>query len=268
MPKHDWAVVLGASSGVGAAIATALAEQQGFNIFAVHRGNHPDGAARVHHAVERAGRRCEMWVHDAGNAAAAEAGVAEFARRLGGARVRVLVYSVASCSVGTLTGPDALAPRQIEASFDRMAHGFVYWIAALQQAQLLAPNARLIGLTNIMTEVVIRGTALVAASKAALHQYVRHLARELGPQGHRVNLLKFGYVATPAVVATFPSPEAQASLERTMRRSTPAHQLTDPQEVADAVAWLTSEAADRFNGAEIDFTGAESQGFFDALIYP
>ena len=52
-----WAVILGCSSGTGAAIARQLAVDPGLNLFGVHRGKHPDGAIAVERAAEAAGRR-------------------------------------------------------------------------------------------------------------------------------------------------------------------------------------------------------------------
>lgn len=262
-----WAVVLGASSGVGAAIATSLA-REGYDIFGVHRGNWPEDAAEVEAAVTAAGRRCHFWLADAGSAEAAAEGASRLREVVGVQGVGFFVHSLACACVGRLAvGPEPLHPRQLQRTFDRMAHSFVYWAQALYQGGLLAPGGRLLGLSNLMTEEVVRGAAAIAATKAALEMYVRHLAAELGPLGHRTNLLKFSFVPTAAARRTFPG-EAIDRLSAVMTRSTPAGRLCQPEEVAKVVTFLASPAADWFNGATIDFTGAESQSFFDALVYP
>jgi NAD(P)-dependent dehydrogenase (short-subunit alcohol dehydrogenase family) len=147
-----------------------------------------------------------------------------------------------------------------------MAHSFVYWAAELVRLDLLAPGARLIGLTNPMTEAVVRNAALVSASKAALECYVRHLAVELGPLGHRVNLVKFGLVVTEAVRRTFPG-EAVDRLDAVVRSMTPARRLCTIEEVAELVGFLAGPHGRWFNGAVIDFTGGESLAMFDQLVY-
>ncbi len=166
-----------------------------------------------------------------------------------------------------MIGDEPLHPRQLQRTFDRMAHSFVYWAQALHQGGLLAPGARLLGLSNLMADEVIRGAAAIAATKAALEMYVRHLALELGPLGHRVNLLKFGFVPTAAAQRTFPGD----SLERLRGRDDPGHAGRTPLRSGGRRPprrFLASPAADWFNGATIDFTGAESQSFFDALVFP
>ena len=109
------------------------------------------------------------------------------------------------------TRGDAFTPRQGEKTFDYLAHSFAYWGRALYELDLLAPGARLLGLTNVLHDSLLNDTGLVAAAKAALQMYVRHLAMELGPLGHRVNLLKFGTIITPTV-RTVMGPEAVARL--------------------------------------------------------
>ncbi|MCB9523661.1 MAG: SDR family oxidoreductase [Myxococcales bacterium] len=271
MSAHgQWAVVLGASAGVGARIAEALAADPGLNVFAIHRGNWPEGAAQVRRAVNALGREYVEWRADGGTADAPAEGVGRMQAALGAdGKVAVLVHSLASASVGALVcGDPPLHPKQYAATFARMAHSFPWWVQALHAAELLAPQgARLLALGNIMPDVVVRQTPLIAASKAALHQYVRHLAFELGPQGHRVNLVDFSFVPTPAAEATF-GPERLARLTAVMRRGTPADRLMDPAALGRLVSTLVGPAGEWFNGARIDFTGGESQSFFDALLSP
>lgn len=72
---------------------------------------------------------------------------------------------------------------------------------------------------------------------------------ELGPLGHRVNLLQYGVVLTPAVERTFD--DHVEKLERITARIS-----------------LAGEDGGWFNGAVIDVTGGEFQSLYDALILP
>ena len=104
----------------------------------------------------------------------------------------------------------------------------------------LAPEAQLLGLSNPLVDSLVRNGGLITATKAALEVYVRHLAWELGPRGHRVNLLKFGAVVTPAMNQTF-SGEAGDELQRVLPRVIPAGRVCTVEEVARFIAVQTHD---------------------------
>lgn len=268
MSDARWAVILGASCGTGAAIARAVSRDPGLHVFGMHRGNHPDGALAVARDVEAAGRRAHLLRADAGTPEGAAGGAEALLDAAGPRSVRLFVHSIANASIGRLASGDAaqLHPKQFQKTLDAMASSFVYWVQELLARDLLAPGARLLGLSNPMVDTVVRDTALIAASKAALEIYVRHLAHELGPRGHRVNLLKFGAVISPALKRTFGA--RLGALHGTLRRVIPAGRTATLEEVARMVSLLAGDAGAWFNGATIDFTGGESQALMDALLSP
>ena len=265
----QWALILGASSGTGAAIAEAVARKPGLDVFGVHRGRYADSAAHMEQAVRDAGHRVELWQADASTSEAAEAGAAALLRVAGPRSVKLFVHSIAGASVGRFLSPgeDRLHARRIRRTFDTMAHSFVYWTQALVAADLLAPEARLLGLQNPLDVTHLSNTGLISASKAALEMYVRHLAVELGPLGHRVNLLKFGTVMTPALRHVY-TPEALARLEAMHSRMNPAGRMCTVEEVARFVTVLAGEDAAWFNGATIDFSGGMTLRLMDLVLNP
>lgn len=262
-----WALVLGASCGTGGAIARALAHDPGYHIFGIHRGNHPEDAEEVRQSVIASGRKIHFRIGDAGTIEGVLGGADELQAVAGEHSIGMVVHSLANASVGRLVsgGPDQVNPRQVFKTFESMAHSFVFWTQELFKRKMLAPGAHILGLTNWMTDSVLPGAGVIAASKEALGVYARHMARELGPHGYRVNLLKFGGVFTPAVEKTF----GEARLERLRRvlgRLATSHNISTCDEVARFVSVLAGDASARFNGATIDFTGGESQGFFDVIM--
>lgn len=261
-----WAVILGASCGTGAAIARAVARDPGFDIFGAHRGHHPEKAEALATFVRGLQRNIHLRQADAGTAESAARGTDELLRVAGPRSVKLFVHSIANASIGGLTREEGhrLTPCQIQKTLESMASSFVYWAQELVSKDLLAPRAHLLGLSNPMPDVIARDTAAIGAAKAALEVYVRHLARELGPRGHRVNLLKFGAIVTPAMARTLGG--RLPALERALHDAIPAQRLCTLDEVGRFVAVLAGEDAAWFNGATIDFTGGESQGLFDALI--
>lgn len=265
--QEQWSLVLGVSSGVGTAIARSLLRNPGLNLFGVHRGNHPDGAAEVQRAAVEAGRRAAFHVADGGTYEGAFRGAEEVLAVAGKRRVRMFVHSMASGSVAHLAGPKPVHPKQIAKTFDVMAHSFLYWTQALLHYELLAPGARLLGLTNPCAESLLHNTGIISAAKGALEVYVRHLAFELGPRGYRVNLLKFGAVPTTALRHIFKD-DAWRHMEEVHARMIPAGRMCSVEEVGRFVSVLADDAAGWFNGATIDFTGGQAQSTYNAVMFP
>jgi NAD(P)-dependent dehydrogenase (short-subunit alcohol dehydrogenase family) len=264
-----WAVILGVSSGTGAAIAREVSRTSNLHVFGAHRGHFPDEADRVAEAVRRAG--CEIIFHlgDAGTADGAREGVAALRAAAGPRSVALMVHALAGASLGHFlpTRGDAFHPKQFEKTFNCMAHSFAYWAQALYENDLLAPGSRLLGLTNVLHESLLHNCGLVAAAKAALEMYVRHLALELGPHGHRVNLLKFGTVVTPAL-RTVLGPDAMQRLDDAHREMIPAGRMCTLEEVADFVAVLLRDECAWLNGATIDFSGGMTLRLLDLILRP
>ena len=263
-----WALILGATSGAGAAIAKSLARQPGLNIMGFHRGNHPEGVAEVTAAVEAAGREIHWVVADAGKPERLTE-LADLVReRVGPRGVHIMIHSIANASVGYLASGEAstwIHPKQIRKTFDSMAHSFVYWTQELLRRDLLGPGARLLALDNAINESLLGNLSVIAASKAALETYVRHLALELGPRGYRVNALKFGTVESAALQWIFPS-EVWDRVKAVHDRMFPARRMNTMDEVAALVSVLADESGYWFNSAVIDFTGGQMHAVYQTLM--
>ena len=249
--------------GSGAAIARALALDPGLSVFGIHRGNHADEAEAVRRDVEAAGRRCHLFVGEAGTADATAVACEELARVCGPGSVKLLLHSIANASVGRFVGDRRFEGWQFTKTFDAMAHSFVYWTQELVARDLLASGARLLGLTNPLTVTPLTGCGMIAAAKSALETYVRYLAIELGPLGHRVNVLNFGAAETTAARVAL---NGLKPLRPIIEAATPAGRLVTLEEVARFVSVLAGDAGAWFNGAVIDFTGGEPFGYYDAAV--
>lgn len=268
--KHDtrWALILGATSGAGAAISKALAESPGLNIVGLHRGNHPEGVAEVDEAVKAAGREIHWIVADAGKPELIAEEADAIREIVGEQGVHILVHSIANASVGFLvTGPQDkwIHPKQVSKTFDSMAHSFLYWTQALLRRDMLAPGARILALDNAINESLLGNLSVIAASKSALETYVRHLALELGPRGYRVNALKFGTVESAALQWIFPS-EVWDRVKAVHDRMFPAGRMNTMEEVASFVSVLADEPGYWFNSAVIDFTGGQMHAVYQTLM--
>jgi NAD(P)-dependent dehydrogenase (short-subunit alcohol dehydrogenase family) len=110
-------------------------------------------------------------------------------------------------------------------------------------------------------------TAAYAASKAAVRSLARSLATELALRKIRVNTVVPGATRTPIWDASGPTAEAMTALEARMARSMPLGRMVEPQEIAQAVLFLASDASAMITGSEIVVDGGMTQSPFGAPIY-
>ena len=265
---RPWAIVIGVSSGTGAAIARAVTARSGLNLFGMHRGNYEASAKALVDDVVAVGARAEILRGDAGTPDGVASGIARLEEVAGPRSVRLFVHALADASIGSfVNGPGApFHPKQFEKTFQVMAHSFVYWAQQLVARDLLADGACLLALTNPFVESVCGGFGMVAAAKAALDTYVRYLAFELGPKGFRVNVIKFGLVETPAVRRAF-SDAAWARVVRRIGAVTPYRTISTTEEVARFVTHLAHDDTRWLNGASIDLTGGQAQSCLHYVMH-
>ena len=130
--------------------------------------------------------------------------------------------------------------------------------ALLSLARALAPEMRegssFVGISSLGSTRVLENYVLVGVSKAALEAVVRYLAVELAPRGIRVNAVSAGVVETGAL-EHFPNREEMIS---SGLKRTPAGRLVEPRDVADAVCFLCSDAAEMVRGQTLVVDGGFS----------
>ena len=264
--ERQWALVLGGTSGSGKAISLALMEEPGLDVFTVHRGNHPGGVAEVEARAAELGRRYEQRVGDAGKEELIAAAADRIAEIVPPRSIQIFVHSIANASIGYLArGPQLLHRKQVEKTFNSMAHSFVYWTRALLERDLLAEGGRVLALTNAIKDSTLANLSAIAAAKAALEMYVKYLAAELGPQGYKVNALKFGTVESTALRWIFPD-DIWEEVKETHHRMHHAQRMGSVQEVGAFVSVLAGDAGAWFNGAVIDFTGGQMNSVYQLLM--
>ena len=262
-----WALILGASSGFGAATARELAAA-GHDIVGVHLDRR-SGMAAVEALVAdlaATGREVRFFNQNAADDGARRAMVGEIGALLGerGGRVDVFVHSLAFGTLRPLAATEArpVSRSQLEMTLDVMAHSLVYWVQDLLAADLLRigppgggpGGARVFAMTSSGSHLALPEYGPVAAAKAALESYVRQLCLELAPHGIAVNALMAGVTRTPALEKI---PRHGEIMARAATQN-PHGRLTLPEDVARAIVALSRPEAYWINGNTIRVDGGES----------
>jgi enoyl-[acyl-carrier protein] reductase III len=261
MAPHDlkgkWALILGASSGFGAATALELAKY-GVNIIGLHldRGPALEAVQQLVAQIASCGVRVHYKNENIANAEKRRETIAQIKEWVGQAKLHLVMHSVAFGSLQPFIGPDPehqLTQAQMEMTLDVMANSLVYWIQDLWHAGLLGKGSRVFSMTSAGSEEVFRTYGAVSAAKSALESHTRQLALELGRHGVMVNCIMAGVTDTPAL-RKIPGNEEIVSIA--LRRN-PTGRLTTPQDIAVTIRALCDPEIERINGAVIVVDGGE-----------
>jgi enoyl-[acyl-carrier protein] reductase III len=255
-----WALILGASSGFGGAVALELAKH-GYNIFGIHldRQITMPNVTHLIRRIEHTKQHAVFFNINAADAIKRNEVLDEITERLHGhekGSVKVLVHSLA---FGTLkpfiakSQNNCISQAQMEMTLDVMANSLIYWTQGLIFRNLLAEGGRIFTLTSAGSHSVIPSYGAVSAAKAALESHTRQLAYELAPMNVTANAIMAGVTDTPALQKI---PGSKNMIDST-RLKNPRGRLTEPEDVAKAVLMLCSEDSGWISGNIIGVDGAE-----------
>lgn len=270
--RERWALVLGASSGFGAAASLAWA-RAGFNVIGVHldlRGTIASAHA-VRDEIASLGREVLFFNVNAGDdekrAEVVAAVTARFAeRRAAGAQpyIGALLHSLAFGTtlpyIPTPDRPKTITRKQLEMTLDVMAHSLLYWVRDVHEAGLLANGSRIYAMTSEGAMLAVPTYGAVSTAKAALEAHVRQLALELMPEGITVNAIRAGVTDTAALRRI---PGWEKLVAASMARN-PGRRMTRPEDVADALVVLATPNTHWMTGNVIGIDGGEVMGSLES----
>lgn len=259
--SNSFALILGVSSGFGAAAAIELG-RRGMNIIGVHldRSSTLPEAERVRGEIEAHGVEARFFNVNAADAEKRGEVLNEIAAifsRREGAHLRLLLHSLAFGALRPFipSGSEkGLTKAQLEMTLDVMANSLVYWTQEIVELGLMKEGGRILALTSSGSRRVLPNYGAVSAAKSALESYCRQLAFELGPHGISANAVEAGVTDTPAL-RKIPGNDA---IIRDASRRNPRKRLTTPEEVARVIAMLATDGAGWINGTTIRADGGES----------
>jgi enoyl-[acyl-carrier protein] reductase III len=260
MAEQKWALVLGASSGFGAASSLALA-RNGFHIAGVHldRRNTLTNAEKLVDAIRATGRQALFFNVNAADAERRSEVIRTCSERIGtegNAGIYLLLHSLAFGTLKPYINIDTkkrIKQADMNMTLDVMAHSLVYWVQELLDAGLLKRGAKIFAMTSAGSHSVWPTYGAVSAAKASLEAHVRQLAVELSHNGISVNALQAGVTDTPAARKI---PGSEYMLARALE-SNPGKRLTVPDDVAAIVSALSLCESTWMTGNVIKIDGGE-----------
>ena len=246
------ALVTGANSGIGEAVAIGLAKA-GADV-AINYVTHPEVAEEVAHTITKLGRRAITLKADVSRENEVEA-----------------MYAKAIAEFGTLHISISNAGLQRDSAFvDMTLEQWNTVIGVNLTGQFLCQRAaareflkrgvvpsvskaagKIICMSSVHQEIPWAGHVNYASSKGGIKMLMESMAQELGPHFVRVNAIGPGAIRTPINTAAWNTPDAYKSLMTLV----PYKRIGEPDDIAQAAVWLASDAADYVTGATLFVDG-------------
>ena len=253
---QDWALILGSSSGFGAATCRELANS-GIHIYGVHLDRRA-GMDKVNILIEDLKKTGVEVRFNNMNASDVEKRhmVVEELKAVGNLRIKILLHSLAFGSLKPIIDADAsnaLQQRQVEMTMDVMSNSILYWVQDLYHAGLLKKGSQIFAMTSSGGHRQWKSYGAISAAKASLESCCRQLAVELSRFGIAVNSIQAGVTDTPALRKI---PGNEDMVEKALHLN-PGKRLTIPEDVAKFIglvgrseeSWLTGNTI-RVDGGE------------------
>jgi decaprenylphospho-beta-D-erythro-pentofuranosid-2-ulose 2-reductase len=191
MTNYKRAIVVGASSGIGLALAEELA-RRGAQVALVARR-----AEALERAVQAIGpERAHAYVHDVTDRDAVPALFQQIAHDLGG--LDVIIYAAGIMPHAALAGYDTAQGAEVIAT---NLLGAFAWLNEAAARFARTRQGTIIGISSVAGDRGRRGNPAYAASKAGLTTYLEALRNRLAVKGVTVVTIKPGYVATPLLAS-------------------------------------------------------------------
>lgn len=237
------AFVTGGNGGIGSAVCLELA-RQGHTVVAGYFPPEKESAEAWQQEMQNNGVTIQLSAVDVSSFSDCERAVNDIADEFG--PVDILVNCAGITRDGTLKKmPEenwkAVMSTNLDSAFNVSRH--------VINGMLEKGWGRIINIASVNGQRGQFGQANYSAAKAGMHGFTMAVALETAAKGITVNTISPGYIST-AMTQAMPEEVLQSIIN-----SVPMRRMGEPEEIADAVAWLASEANAYTTGANIPVNG-------------
>lgn len=252
------ALVTGANSGIGRAVALGLA-QAGADVV-VNHVDHQEAADAVVAEIRSLGRRALAIRADVGNEAEVERMFAAAIAAFGTLHIVVCnagVQQDAAVADMTLAQWNTVVGVNLTGQFLCARAAAREFLRRGVDPAVSRAAGKIVHMSSVHEVIPWGGHANYASSKGGVMLLMKSLAQELAPRRIRVNAIGPGAIRTPINTAAWSTPEALAALLALI----PYGRIGEPEDIAQAAVWLCSDAADYVTGTTLFVDGG-------MLLYP
>lgn len=237
------ALVTGGSRGIGRAIALRLA-REGCQVVFSYASNQA-AADETLAAIAQAGYTARAMGFDVKDPAACKAAIQDIKAHEGAVSILVNNAGVAL---------DNLLARakdsDLQTSFETNVFGAFYLAREVTMGMMKARWGRIIMLGSVVGEMGNPGQAIYSGTKAALAGMTRSIAKELGSRNITANLVAPGFIETDMT-----REQMSEAVKKSLLANVPLQRLGQPEDIADVIAFLCSDAASYITGQVLNVNG-------------
>jgi NAD(P)-dependent dehydrogenase (short-subunit alcohol dehydrogenase family) len=238
------AIITGADSGIGRAVALAFA-REGADVLVGYYDEHDD-ARETERLVVSAGRKCVLAAGDVKDPAHCRAMVDKAIAAFGG--LDIVVNNAAHQA--TFKSIEDISDEEWDVTFRTNIHAMFYLAKAA--APHLKPGAAIINTTSINADTPNPHLLAYATTKGAIQNFTGGLAQLLAEKGIRVNCVAPGPIWTPLIPSTMPADKVKE-----FGKQYPIKRPGQPKEVAPVYVMLASDEASYVSGTTVAVTGGK-----------
>lgn len=242
------AIVTGGASGIGRAIALDLAES-GAKVVIADRAL--DGAEEVAREIQSAGGKAIATKTDVTDSKEVEQMVQRTIEKFG--KIDILINNAGIIARSSVMD---MREEELDRTFDVNLKGVILCSQAVARHMIEQKSGKIVNMGSSLSSRasvcnLSGGGADYCASKAAVQAFTRTLAMELGPYGINVNAVAPGTTNTPMHESLW----EMATIY--FQNSVPLGRLAEPEDIADVVVFLVTDAARYITGQTIHVNGGQ-----------